>query len=235
MKPNHATVALPVFLALTAACSGGGASNVGLGGDAGGPTSEGGATTADGGDGTPPSDGGSGSDAPVSRGDAGTDGGPAKEAPIDPLAVGNTWTYAVTEVGSYPLCPSGTHDGKVIGSSQRDGKLAYETQSLCARVGTYYYATDGDVVYWDNASTWVLVLDAPVAEGHTWSNGVTAYVWHDVGRVTVTAGTFEKCFKAQDTQGPSYTIFCRGVGPVRWSFRDSLGNGYDAVLTAKNF
>jgi hypothetical protein len=30
-------------------------------------------------------------------------------------------------------------------------------------------------------------------------------------------------------------ILCRGVGPVKWHYEDGLGNGYEAVLTAKNF
>jgi hypothetical protein len=174
-----------------------------------------------------------GSDGSTS-GDGGGDGG-QKLAPIDPLVVGHTWSYDVSEIGTYPLCPSGRHDAKIISSGPRDGKTAFQAQSLCAYAGTFYYAADGDVVYWDNAGTWILSLDAPVTEGHTWSNGVTSYVWHDAGSVTVPAGTFTDCWKAQDTGGPSFTIFCRGVGPVHWSYRDASSNGYDALLAAKNF
>ncbi len=238
-KLSLAACTLASFASLGAAACGGSSSAglVGTGsGDGGGvgqdgavdPNADGGGTTGDGGGTT--GDGGTR--------DAGPDAadGATTEAPIDPFAVGNAWTYDVTQIGVYPLCPSGSHQGKVLGSSQRDGKLAYQTQSLCANAGTFYYAVDGDVVYWDSAGTWTLVLDAPVVEGHTWSNGVSTYAWHDVGSVTVPAGTFSKCWKAQDTGGPSYTIFCRGVGAVHWSYRDATGNnGYDALLTAKSF
>ena len=33
----------------------------------------------------------------------------------------------------------------------------------------------------------------------------------------------------------SYTVFCRGVGPVEWHYEDGFGNGYEAVLKAKGF
>jgi hypothetical protein len=175
-----------------------------------------------------------GSEASVTA-DAGLDGKPA-DAPIDPIVLGHRWTYDVKEVGNYPLCPSGSgQSAEVLGVSTRDGRQAYEVRSFCQYVGSVYYAEDGDVVYWDYDGTWILVIDAPVIDGHTWTNGVTSYAWHDVGSVTVPAGTFSQCFKAADTLGPTYTILCRGVGPVQWSYRDASGNGYDAVLTAKNF
>jgi hypothetical protein len=53
--------------------------------------------------------------------------------------------------------------------------------------------------------------------------------------VTVPAGTFARCWRAQDTAGESYTTLCRGVGPVKWHVVDGSGNGYDAALTAKSF
>jgi hypothetical protein len=238
MKPKMILAACAlVSLGSLAVVACGGSSSAGVISDVDGGGGQDGAANpnADGGGTTVPPDGSAGGDG-GGGGDAGggADGATA-EAPIDPFAVGNTWTYDVTQVGVYPLCPSGSHQGKVLGSAQRDGKLAFETQSLCANAGTFYYAVDGDVVYWDNATTWTLVLDSPVVEGHTWSNGVTTFAWHDVGSVTVPAGTFPKCWKAQDTAGPSYTVFCRGVGPVNWSYRDATGNGYDALLTAKSF
>ena len=221
---------LAFLLLAVAAC--GGASGVPIGAADAGPQAQEDAGTTPAPDAALPDD--SGAPDASAPSDAGSDAAPA-DAPIDPLTIGNTWTFEVTEVGTYPLCPSGTHDGAVLWSGQRDGKLAYEVSSFCANAGNLYYAEDGDVVYWDDAATWVLVLDAPVKDGHSWSNGVTTYEWHDVGTVTVPAGSFSKCFKAQDTSGPSFSVFCRGVGPVQWSYRDVMGNGYDAVLSAKSF
>ena len=41
------------------------------------------------------------------------------------------------------------------------------------------------------------------------------------------------CFTARkQVSYPSYTTFCRGVGPTHWHYEDGLGNGYDAVLTS---
>lgn len=155
--------------------------------------------------------------------------------PIDPLVVGHKWTYQVTQVNVYPLCPSGTHDGEVLRALTKDGRQAVEVQSLCQNAGTFFYSMQGDVVHWDEAGNWVLVIDAPVQEGHSWASSNSTYTWHDAGAVTVPAGTFSDCWKAQDDNGPSYTTFCRGVGPVDWHYRDAFGNGYNALLTAKNF
>jgi hypothetical protein len=198
------------------------------------------------GDAAPPPDGGGATDAPAVVGedagpdatppknDGGSDAGPQPPA-IDPLVVGHKWTFDVTEVANYPACPTGTNDVTVLDVAPRDGKNAYSVQSFCPGLPPVYYAQDGDVVLWDDSGTWVLVLDAPVQEGHTWTNGVITYVWHDLGSFTVPAGTFTQCFKAQDTAGPSYSVLCRGIGPVKIVYRDPSNNGYDAVLTAKNF
>jgi len=215
------------------ACSGG-AGTAALGeGDAGpGAAQDSGDSQGDGGAPLPVTDGG-----PDAR--AVQDGAPdavSAAASIDPIVVGNKWTYDVTEVGYYPLCPTAkASEAEVVRATPRDGRQAYEVTSFCKPVGSVYYAEEGDVVYWDYSGAWVLVIDAPVADGHTWTNGVTSYGWHGLGSVTVPAGTFSDCWKAQDTLGPTYTVLCRGVGPVIWSYRDAQGNGYDATLTAKNF
>jgi hypothetical protein len=212
-----------------AACGGSAAPTL-ASGDGGSPSANG--TVEGSGDAAPsPVDGGT--DASVGK-DATPDATPS-EAPIDPIVVGHKWTYDITEIGYYPLCPSGTGDADVLGASTRDGRQAYEVRSFCKAVGSVYYAEDGDVVYWDYAGTWLLALDSPVQEGHTWTNGITSYAWHDAGTVTVPAGTFSNCWRAQDVLGPTHIVLCRGVGPVQWSYRDALGNGYDAALTGKNF
>ena len=221
-------------IALTAlglsAC--GGTANVGiLAPDAAPPASSSDSGPSDGGSSARTDAGATGEDASDNgNGDAGL---PADA--IDPIVVGRAWTFNVTEVGYYPLCPSGTQDAKVLDATTRDGRSAFEVNSFCTGVGSLYYAPDGDVVYWDYQGTWILVLDAPVADGHKWDNGLTTYAWKDVGTVQVPAGTFDRCFQVQDQNGPSYSVLCRGIGPVRYVYRDANGNGYDAVLAAKNF
>ena len=156
----------------------------------------------------------------------------AVDTRIDPIALGRTWTYNVTIVGTYPLCKAGSNVGRVLGEKVVAGKQAFQVQSFCPGAGTSSYAVDGDKVEVYYGSAWILSLDAPVAEGHTWTDGVVTYVWENVGKLTVPAGTFDDCWKARPQVGPSYTTFCRGVGPVRWHYVDASGNGYDAALTA---
>jgi hypothetical protein len=153
---------------------------------------------------------------------------------IDPIALGRSWTYDVTIIGTYPICRAGSSTGQVLGTKQVSGKQAFQVQSFCPGAGTTSYAVDGDRVELFYANTWILALDAPVEEGHTWTNGADDFVWEKAPKVTGKAGTFDDCWTARQENSESYTVFCRGVGPVKWHFVDK-GNGYDAVLTAKNF
>lgn len=185
----------------------------------------------DGGGKAPGTDGG----APDAAADATPDSGPAT-GPIHPLAVGRSWTYDVTEIGSAPSCPSGSHDWVVVNQEMHMGQSAFVLRPFCtgAPFG-YYYVQSTDVIWRDTLGAWELTVDAPVKEGHTWSNSVSTFKWHDIGSYTVPAGTFSSCFDLLDTNGPSHTVFCRGVGPVHQVFRTAAGNGFDATLTKKNF
>lgn len=155
---------------------------------------------------------------------------------IDPIEVGRSWTYDITELGTYPFCPGGTHSGTALSSEMVAGKQAIQVQSACANAGTAYYAVDGDLVQVDVQGAWLTALASPVQEGQTWSQGSDSFTWHSAGTVTVPAGTFGDCWSAtQNVAYSAYAIFCRGVGPVRWYTKDAQGNGYDAQLGAKNF
>lgn len=203
------------------ACSGGGASIDGDPEGGSGPANDGGGPSNpldDGGDATTSPDG--------AKVDAGADDR------IDPIELGRSWTYDVTILGTYPLCKAGSHTGQVLGQKVVGGKNAFQVQSFCPGAGTSSYAVTGDRVEVYYANTWVLSLDAPVEEGHSWTDGLNTYAWEKVGQLTVPAGTFEDCWKAKHQTSASYTTFCRGVGPVRWHFVDGTGNGYDATLTA---
>ncbi len=218
------TASLLVSLGLVAAC--GGASDAVINSD-----SDAGEGSDSGKNDARASEGGSRDDASSSEAGPG-DGGDLR---IDPIVVGRSWTYDVKIFGTYPLCTSGSHDGVVLGEKMIDGKTAFQVQSLCPGIGTLDYAVSGDVVQFDYMATWVLALDAPVAEGHTWTNGVDTFTWHSLGSVTVPAGTFPDCWKAtENVSYAAYTVFCRGVGPVHW-FTKNSGNGYEAILTSKNF
>ncbi len=211
----------------------------------------GGTTACSGSDASVPEGGGPGDDAglvPVdgavrgseggrdgASGEASSPGDGGVDMPIDPIATGYSWTYDVTILGTYPLCKAGSATGSVTGNAATGGRDAFQVKSFCAGFGTSSYSVTGDKVELFYQNAWVLVVDAPVTAGHTWSNGVTSFQWEDAGKVSVPAGTFDNCFKAKATVGASYTTFCRGVGPVHWHYVDGSGNGYDAVLTSKSF
>jgi hypothetical protein len=155
---------------------------------------------------------------------------------IDPIASGDSWTYDVKVAGTYTDCSNGSSTGAVTDHETIDGKDAYLITSFCSGIQPVWYSADGDTVYAYNGSTWLLALEAPVQDGHTWSNSIETFVWRDVGSVTLGTNSFTNCFEAdvQDAAQFYAVTFCRGVGPVKWHYRDTSGaNGYDATLTAK--
>lgn len=213
-------------LATLVACSGGDNSGITDPSPDGGPSS----SSSSSGDPTP--DGGSSSgDSSVVTPDAAQPDA-AVDNRIDPITVGRSWTYDVSIIGTYPACSKGSHTGTVVAAKTVGGKPAFQVQSFCPGAGVNAYFVDGDHVEVYYMNTWVLALDAPVAEGHTWSDGVNSYVWNKLGKLTVPAGTYEDCWNAKHVGGTSYTQYCRGVGPVKWHYVDGFGNGYDAVLTS---
>jgi hypothetical protein len=168
------------------------------------------------------------------------DGGDAsismKDTRIDPIEVGHAWTYNVTVLGFYPACTNGVFVSNTLQASTLDGKTALEVQSLCQNAGTYEYSVDGDRVYAHLNGAWKVSLDAPVVEGHTWSDGFRDYRWESKGSVVTPAGTFGDCWSATTVASfTSYIVLCRGVGPVKWHYEDGFGNGYEAILTSKSF
>ena len=205
----------------------------GPGGPDGGsdPTAEPGSTTGEGG----AADGGTAGDGGKSDGGGGIDGS-VKDTRIDPIEVGHAWTYNVTVLGYFPACSNGVFVSNTLASATLDGKTALSVQSLCENAGVYKYAVDGDRVYAYLNGGWKTSLDAPVADGHTWSDGFLDYKWEQKGSVTTPAGKFGDCWSATTVASyTSYIVLCRGVGPVKWHYEDGLGNGYEAILTAKNF
>jgi hypothetical protein len=167
-------------------------------------------------------------------GDAG-DAGP-KDTRIDPIEVGHAWTYNVAVLGFYPLCSNGLYTATTLASAPLDGKTALDVQSLCNNAGVFKYAVEGDRVFVRLNAAWSLSLDAPVVAGHTWNDGLLDHRWDSKGSVVTPAGTFSDCWSATTVASyTSYTTFCRGVGPVKWHYEDGFGNGYEAILTAKNF
>lgn len=237
MKHFFALTAL-VLGSLVVAC-GGSNNNGDIGGLSGGFPDGGTDPSAEAGVG-PGIDGGTTADGGASTGDGGkSDGGPdgsVKDTRIDPIEVGHAWTYNVTVLGYFPACSNGVFVSNTLSTSTLDGKTSLSVQSLCENAGVFKYSVDGDRVYAYLNGAWKTALDAPVADGHTWSDGFVNYKWESKGSVTTPAGTFGDCWSATTVASyTSYIVLCRGVGPVKWHYEDGFGNGYEAIMTAKNF
>ena len=165
-----------------------------------------------------------------------TPGSTPKDRRIDPIEVGREWTFDVKVLGIYPACANGTY--KAIGANAEtvEGKAAIYVTSFCPSSPGFHYSVDGDNVWSHYLGDWIPSLQAPVQQGHAWTDGYLDYEWESKGTVTVPAGTFDECWSATTVASyTSYILLCRGVGPVRWHFEDGWGNGYDATLVAKNF
>lgn len=161
---------------------------------------------------------------------------PARDDRIDPIEVGRSWTYNVKVLGIYPACSSGVFTSTAVEQSVIEGKAAIHVQSLCEKAGVFKYSIDGDRVLSHFGGEWRVSLETPVAEGHEWSDGYRSYEWKSEGTFVSAAGTFKDCWSARVVaKFDSYTLFCRGVGPVKWHYEDGFGNGYEALLVAKSF
>ena len=167
----------------------------------------------------------------------GADSSGGVDSRLLPAASGRMWTYQVSAVGGGSVCAPGTHSDQILGEETIDGRNAFEVSGWCSAVGTTLIAVDGDKAEARYQGGWIVVLDVPVQDGHTWtSTGPVSYTWRDHGTVTVPAGTFDDCWKRdQNVSYTAYTIYCRGVGATVDYSEDLAGNGWHAQLTATNF
>ncbi|NVB77717.1 MAG: hypothetical protein HOV81_04920 [Kofleriaceae bacterium] len=168
----------------------------------------------------------------------GTDGGGSGSASDDrlyPLEVGRTWTYDVTS--TYPSCPAGMRQMKVLSAGTTEGRATFEVQGFCGLTGHTSIAGDKVEEYFDWGPTgWMRSLDEPVSAGHTWTttNGSATFTmsYSDAGAV----GSYTDCWKV--TQNVSYTtywIYCRGTGLVRYEMVDLGGGTIRADLRDTSF
>ncbi|HZF50976.1 MAG TPA: hypothetical protein VE093_20090 [Polyangiaceae bacterium] len=195
----------------------GGAGGAGMGGSGGSVGGAGGAGM-----------GGSGGAGMGGSGGAGSD-------VLYPLEPGATWTYDVTPVNVGEKCNPGTHETKIVSTSMLAGRTAFEVDSFCTGIPqTYFLSSVGAQVDIYESLAWALFLPEPVKDGQMWMTSSGSYTWSFVGNVTVPAGSFSGCWKAQEDfiEGESYTVYCPGVGPVRvYLAAGFVGSGFDAKLT----
>lgn len=169
--------------------------------------------------------------------DATSDDGPQPKPTDDglyPLAIGRTWTYAVTS--TYASCPGGSREVRVLGEPVVDGRKTFQVRGFCGLVG--HTSVEGDRVeeYFDwGPKGWMRALDTPVVEGHTWQTTNGSATFGMTYAKTTVAG-YSDCWKV--TQQVSYTtywIYCRGTGLVRYELVDLAGGTIRAELTGKAF
>lgn len=141
-----------------------------------------------------------------------------------PLEVGSFWTYNINS--TYPKCPSGEKDTRVLGEELISGRKAFKVQSACTEYQPGYFSVDGEIVEAEFAGTWWRIIDTPIADGHEWQEFRTTAVWTKIDSITVSAGTFTDCWrKSRKVTYTDWTEFCSGVGIVRSHMVD-LGGGY---------
>ena len=163
------------------------------------------------------------------------DGSPASDDRLAPLVVGRAWTYDVAS--TYPSCPAGTREQRVLGTTMIDGRSTFHVAGFCGAAGDTF--VDGDLVedHYDWGPVgWYRALDAPVADGHTWTttNGSATFT-----QTYDEIGTFDghtDCWKVtQNVTYTSYWIYCRGIGLVKYEIIDLGGGTIRATLQSKNF
>jgi hypothetical protein len=144
---------------------------------------------------------------------------PANDTRLLPLSVDRTWTYEVTS--TYPSCPSGTHEQRVIGTGEIDGRPTFRVRGFCGLEGETN--VDGDRVedHYDwGPLGWTRMLDEPVEDGHAWTttNGSATFGMHyeDAGNDCWTV--------VQEVSYTSTWTYCRGVGLTHYEMID-LGGG----------
>ena len=166
---------------------------------------------------------------------------------VFPVALGRTWTYALTALdGGTIVCP-GPPTAQVTGQGEvRDGGASLRYRSLClaGSIGVdmvgdgdevYAYTFDADGGKLLNNGVPYVYIDSPIADGHEWTytTGIK-FRWRDAGSMTVKAGSFSECWSRDEvaTDGGIYDVFCRGVGQV---YHHNTAGNYNAELTAKSF
>lgn len=144
----------------------------------------------------------------------GNDGGSVTPLELEPLAVGNLWTYTVTVQEPTDDCPNGSGTREIKTSVEWEGRTAFEMHRFCDLDPTYLNVTNGEIYQY--LEGWYRNVAAPVQEGATWAfaPGYTLK-WSSVGAVTVPAGTFTNCWRRSIAEYEGSITFCPGVGQVQ--------------------
>jgi hypothetical protein len=158
---------------------------------------------------------------------------PVNSDGLQPLGVGKSWTYSVSQINSSTQCGSGnrTVTQTINTKGSLAGQTAYNLSALCPGQAEQQLAFDGQRVLVYASNQWMPALDTPPVDGHAWPSD-QRYYWSYAGTVSVSAGKFTNCWTRQvdQTNNNIYQTFCPGVGKVV-DHSEQGGVGYHAQLT----
>lgn len=194
------------------------------------------ALAACGGGGAMGDDDGGGDDVPADASGGGDGaGGGDEDRRLYPLEEGRVWSYDVTS--TYPSCPGGRRDHRVIGKGTTDGREAFRVSSYCGLTITTSAEGNRVETFYDfGPRGWYRYLDEPVEDGRTWTttNGSATFTqtYEQLGAYE----GHEGCWKiTQNVSYTSYWIHCEGVGLVHAEMIDLGGGVIRARLVEQNF
>ena len=178
---------------------------------------------------------------------------PDSSAPLDsrffPCTVGRTWSYAGSQTYQGQVTDT-SYTTSITGQATYDGRSAFvSTSTFSTTTSTMYLDPEGTDDTWGEYSTdtgqWLPLTKGPVQDGASWTysySGTRVETWHQAGRITVAAGSFQDCWRIDytvaETSQPgdvNYSILCRGVGSVLSEMSLSTGFSDHYELMAKNF
>jgi hypothetical protein len=181
---------------------------------------------------------GSGSNSGSNSGSgSGSGSGSTGTSSLYPIAVGDSWTFNVAAVGAGSTCSPGTYTQAVQSANATGGRAAFQMTDFCTGItGTYDYSLPGgDEVDFYYDSSWAVLVDPMLVDGHSWTYFNTSYTWKRETSVSVPAGTYDDCWTAQqDVSYTAYMTYCRGVGLVHSYSSDLTGAGWDAQLASSD-
>jgi len=135
-----------------------------------------------------------------------------------PLELGRAWHYDL----NCGACECDAMDWVVEVTAMVDigGRDAFEVHEGCGLTdfGSYYAITGTLVEKWNEfTETWDPMWEEPVVDGQVWSSGYTQ--WTAVPEITVDAGSFTDCWRAEAIGNPKVMgtgpVYCPGIGVVQ--------------------
>jgi hypothetical protein len=113
---------------------------------------------------------------------------------------------------------------RVVREIEKAGRKAFEVTSPCEGVSSGYLSSSDQAIDSLYNGDWWRYLALPPAEGTEWLEFRAKAFWHEIGKVTVPAGTFDHCWrKVRRVVYDDWSDYCEGTGLVRSKMKDLAG------------